>query len=227
MSDYSGASNLEAMAEAVNYNAFLLKLTRRYAGDASQALDFGAGIGTFSRSVRHLGIGVCCVEPDTRQAELLAGDRFTVYRDINDTPPNEYDYVYSLNVLEHIEEDEAALRQIWERLKVGGKLFVYVPAFEALYSGMDRRVGHLRRYRKGELVARMTRAGFDVRHARYCDCLGYFASLAYKWIGDSSGQINVPALVAYDRLIFPLSRALDLIAAPFFGKNVLAVGVKR
>lgn len=57
----------------------------------------------------------------------------------------------------------------------------------------------------------------------YVDCLGVPASLAYKWAGSSSGRMNVSALSAYDRFVFPVSRALDTLFGRVGGKNLLVV----
>jgi len=223
MSDYGGTDNLEAMAQAINYNSFLFDLAEGCSSEGATVLDFGAGIGTFAAEMRRRGLDVRCVEPDAQQALRLSKDQFVVYQSIDDSPVETFDYVYSLNVLEHIEDDELALRQIYQKLRPGGRLLVYVPAFQLLYSSMDRKVGHFRRYRKGDLAGRLARAGFKVSEARYCDSLGFFASLVFKLVGDESGSLNVRALVAYDRFLFPMSRLLDKLVDRILGKNVLAI----
>ena len=89
---------------------------------------------------------------------------------------------------------------------------------------MDRKVGHFRRYRMGDLTARLVDAGFRVGTARYVDCLGFFVTLLYRFVGSRSGDINASSVRAYDRLVFPLSRALDRLFGPLFGKNLMIVG---
>ena len=122
-------------------------------------------------------------------------------------------------------------RRAWEeacragsRLKPGGVLLVYVPAFPLLYSSMDRKVGHVRRYRHGRLVGLLGAAGLKVEFISHQDCLGFFAGLLFKLIGNDTGTFDRRSLVAYDRYVFPLSRRLDRLAGMFFGKNLLAVG---
>ena len=109
-------------------------------------------------------------------------------------------------------------------MKPGAPVLVYVPAFPVLYTTMDSNVGHVRRYRMRALLSRMRAAGLDIVRAEYVDSIGFFASLAYKWFGDAEGRVNRRALVVYDRVVFPVSRILDLVCRRWFGKNLLVVG---
>ena len=73
--------------------------------------------------------------------------------------------IYAINVIEHIADDVAALAQLRELLRPGGKLVIFVPAFPMLYSEMDRRIGHFRRYRLTALASATERAGLVVDRA--------------------------------------------------------------
>src|SRR5262249_36598229 len=90
-------------------------------------------------------------------------------------PP--FDSAVLINVLEHIEDDDGALRELSARLKPGGRLILWVPAFKLLYSDFDRKIGHYRRYRMPGLKAQLTRAGYDVGHIRYVNSIGALAWL--------------------------------------------------
>lgn len=209
----SGGANLEVMEEAVRYNRFLLGLIE----PRGRVLDFGAGSGTFARPLAASGVDLVCVEPHPR--DELQGLR--VYRDAREIEPKSIDLVYSFNVLEHIEDDAAALAALRRVLKPGGRLLLYVPAFMALYSAMDRRVGHLRRYTKTTLRDVVLDAGFTVHDVRYADSLGFLATLGYKAIGSKSGELNPRSVRLYDRYVFPLSRMLDHVLDPLIGKNLI------
>lgn len=225
---YSGVDNLEVMAEAVNYNAFLHDLVARSGAGARRGavVDFGAGGGLFADHARRSAGHLTCVEPDTGLRQRLAARGHIAVADIAALPDASQDYVYSLNVLEHIEDDAAALRALHRVLKPGGRLFIYTPAFQLLYSAMDRKVGHHRRYTRGQLRRLLEQAGFSVETARYADSLGFFAALLYRFIGNEDGSINRQALTLYDRAVFPLSCALDRLCQRSFGKNVFAVATK-
>jgi SAM-dependent methyltransferase len=221
--EYVGAVNLEAMAEAHRYNAFLVDLVVGALGDCPRCLDFGAGDGLMTRLVAQRGLRPSCVEPDGRLAARLAASGFTVWPDLADCPDASVDGVYTLNVLEHIEDDLAALRGLRRCLVPGGRLFVYVPAFPVLYSRMDQRVGHFRRYRRAELSAKLAAAGFAVERIAYADSLGFPAALAYRLFARGTGELQPASVALYDRWVFPLSRALDHLVHRWFGKNLLAV----
>jgi SAM-dependent methyltransferase len=226
MNVYEGAENLEVMASAVNYNQFLTQLILSRAKPGDRMLDFGAGIGTFANRVREAGYSVTCVEPDIAQADRVARSGIPVVGQLDQIVDHSVDYIYTLNVLEHIEDDVAALRELGQKLSPGGRILIYVPAFKILFSSMDRRVGHHRRYTLPGLRTAVEAAGLSVEQGRYADCLGFFATLVYKFFGDDSGQIDERALVAYDRIAFPLSRLADIVFGRFFGKNVFLVATR-
>ena len=226
MSDYTGTDNLEVMAEAVNYNAFLHAQVAALACPGDRILDFGAGIGTFARELARHGHAVACLEPDAAQAQRLAGEGLRVVASLDELPDASLDYVYTLNVLEHIDDDNAAMRGIAARLKPGGRLLVYVPAFQVLYSSMDRKVGHVRRYRREGLARVVADAGLVDVVARYVDSIGFLAAFAYRFVGNDDGSIDRGALRAYDRFVFPVSRVLDRLFGRWFGKNVLLTATR-
>jgi len=222
MSAYTGTANLEAMEEAVRYNRFLLGLIE----PAGRVLDFGAGSGTFARQLAAQGADVLCIEPDTGLRKNLESKRLRAHAEVKEIAAESIDLVYSFNVLEHIVDDAAALSELRRVLKPGGRLLLYVPAFMILYSAMDRRIGHLRRYRKGPLAHLVERSGFTVRDVRYADSLGFAAALAFKALGPKSGELNHRSVRHYDRYVFPISRMLDVVLDPVIGKNLILRATK-
>lgn len=219
---YTGVDNLEVMEEAENYNRFLLDLIARHA-QGTRILDFGAGNGTFARPCRARGMDVTALEPDRRLHAMLQESGVPAVRDVGELPDGAFDYAYSLNVLEHIADDVEALRGLIEKLRPGGQFLVYVPAFPTLYTSMDRKVGHVRRYTRATLTAAVAAAGFRVHDVRYADSLGFAATLAFKGLDNGRGDVNRPLLKLYDRLVFPVSRALDALTHRWFGKNLVLV----
>jgi SAM-dependent methyltransferase len=223
---YTGVENLEVMADAVNYNRFLTDLVLSGIRSGTRIVDFGAGAGTFAKPVARAGFDVVCVEPDETLRNLLIESRLTCIADVSSISSESADYAYSLNVLEHIEDDAAAMRELFRILRPGGRLLIYVPAFQALFSSMDRKVGHFRRYRLRHLCRIITCAGFDVLQRTYADCLGFPATLAYKLIDRGGGTVNRKGLRIYDRYAFPASRVLDRVFGRWFGKNALVLAQK-
>lgn len=223
---YTGIDNLEVMQEAVNYNRYLFDLVRHYTPPHGKALDFGAGGGQFAAPLSALGLDITALEPDRGLQQRLRDQGLHAVGSTSEIRDESFDYIYTLNVLEHIDDDVAALHSLHQKLRPGGKLLIYVPAFQILYTSMDAKVGHVRRYTRGMLTNRVQAAGFRIDRVAYADSLGFFASLVFKLIGNKEGTVSLSALKLYDRIIFPLSRALDLLAQRWFGKNLLLVCTK-
>jgi predicted SAM-dependent methyltransferase len=222
---YSGTETLEIMANAKQYNAFLERLVVKYIPNTGKILDIGAGIGTFAQKISLKGYNVHCIEPDYEQSKQIEKMGMPVSASVEDIDDNSVDYIYSLNVLEHIENDTETLKLWAKKLKPNGKILVYVPAFEILYSSFDKSVGHYRRYRKKTLINCFVNAGLQIETARYADSAGFFVSLIYKWINNGSeGKINSGLLIFYDKFLFPLSRLCDFFCSGFIGKNVYVAG---
>ena len=213
---------IEVMEEAVRYNRFLIESLATWFAGAGPLLDFGAGNGRFAAALHERGHRMYGVEPDPALRETIA-ERGVEAREALDAfdPSLRFDGIYSINVLEHVEDDAALLRAFRERLAPGGSLLIYVPAFEVLFSANDARVGHLRRYRRSGLVELARDAGFRVEGAHYVDSLGFFAGLGYRFFGNRDGDLNVAAVRSYDRLVFPLSRVFDRVCQGWLGKNLM------
>ena len=222
---YSGRDNLEAMKNATRYNEFLIGLIRKNSvGDL--ALDHGAGAGTFAKPVSEANINVLCMEPDDTLRAELTDSGLDVAASLEEIPDGSVDYAYTLNVLEHIEDDRKAIAGLYRCLKPGGRILVYVPAFQILYSQMDDHVGHFRRYRRKPLIQVLQSVGFEVSQGRYVDGLGFLATLVYKLVGDRSGSVSPGSVAFYDSLIFPISRVIDFLSVGSFGKNLAIVATK-
>jgi SAM-dependent methyltransferase len=224
---YEGRETLEAMQEAKNYNAHLRCLIRTFALDTSAVLDFGAGIGDFSNSLELPPGSVTCIEPDKDAQQLLDSRGFETHNDLTHIQDSRFTYIFTLNVLEHIEDEAKALAELYRVLRPGGRIFLYVPAFNLLYSAMDAAVGHHRRYTMKTMTEVLMAAGFIIDNRSYADALGFFVLLAYKFINRQPDGVLTPASVRlYDRLIFPASRLVSPLLSRVVGKNLYVVAHK-
>jgi SAM-dependent methyltransferase len=77
----------------------------------------------------------------------------------------EFDVIGAFDVLEHINEDEQVLREMYRAAKPGGGIVVTVPQHAFLWSHVDETAGHVRRYRARDLTGKISRAGFRVVRA--------------------------------------------------------------
>jgi SAM-dependent methyltransferase len=220
---YSGTDNLEIMEEASNYNAFLLNLVTAHTRLDDEILDFGAGTGVLARPLAAAGYRISCIEPAEQLRSRLQASGLVTYPVGQELASESFDLIYTFNVLEHIQDHGGTLVMLRRLLKPGGQLVVYVPAFPILYSSIDRKIGHLRRYRHAELGALLQEAGMRIGYLGYQDSLGFAAALIFKLVGNDNGNISRRALLACDRYVFGVSRFIDRWASRFFGKNLLAV----
>jgi SAM-dependent methyltransferase len=216
---YSGVDVLEALERAHNYNDYLTRLICE-STESKDLADFGAGIGTFSKRLRAGGYHVKCIEPDSLQRERLEDQGFDTCASITSVPDDSLSFIFSLNVFEHIEHDTDAIREVRQKLKPGGALLIYVPAFECLWTNLDEKLCHHRRYTKKTLRRLVEQEGFTIEHVRYADCLGFIAALVFRVLNRSASTVTATAISFYDRWIFPPSRVLDKLFGRWFGKNV-------
>ena len=153
-------------------------------------LDFGAGKGEFADKVQDVfeNCRVTALEPD--QTLLRCSEKVVRKFSLSEINDNSLDLIYSFNVLEHIENDTETLMLLYDKLIKGGKLVLYVPAFPCLYSEMDKKVGHWRRYTKKELIDKLQNVGFNVVACQYKDGIGWFASWFYKFYKNNYTGFN-------------------------------------
>ena len=78
-----------------------------------------------------------------------------------------FDCVIISEVLEHIKDDVSVMKSVRKLLNEDGKLFISVPALEALRHERDECLGHLRRYSKKELKTKLKKAGFKVLRIKW------------------------------------------------------------
>lgn len=187
---------------------------------------FGAGTGALAEVMKQQhGLKPICVEIDPKLIEILKSKEFQTYTDIS-LIPGLVNSVYTSNVLEHIENDTDALVSIKKKMLPGALLVIYVPALPFLFSEMDAKVGHYRRYTKKELLEKVSQAGFGIRDCYYNDCLGVLAWGSLKLFGykGKSGIGSKKSLIIYDRVVYPISMLLDfLFMKRLMGKNLLLI----
>ncbi len=183
-------------------------------------------MGTFAKRLQREGYEVVCVEPDENQRQQLIDEGFEALPAIDTLPDNAASFVFSLNVFEHIREDAAAIVQLWKKLRPGGVVLIYVPAFDCLWSSLDDQVKHCRRYTKRSLRQLVEQAGFLVEEVRYVDAIGFLAALGFGALRPSAATITPRSVTFYDRWLFRPSRSLDKLFHPFFGKNVYVIARK-
>ena len=139
---------------------------------------------------------------------------------LNNTPHHSYDTVVMVNVLEHIEDDRAAARGLFDALTPGGKLLIFVPALPFLFSELDRIYGHFRRYRRQELKLCVESAGFRIEKLRYFDITGVLPWWLLNTLMRKT-SFHQPSLTVYDKLFVPPTKLIESVLPPPLGKNLI------
>jgi SAM-dependent methyltransferase len=222
--------------------ALLRRLLARHVSagrEPPRLLDFGCGTG--GNAVGYADVGpVVGVEPDA-EALRFAGTRpgatrhrLDYCRAVGTARPlrsGAFDAVLASDVLEHIADDAAAVREIARVLRPGGAFIFSVPAHPWLWSAHDVALWHQRRYRRGELVRLLEGAGLRVRWLSYWNAVLFPVVAARRVLaprlGDkSAGSDTVlpspPVNSVLAGILGAEARALDWIRFPF---GVSLVGV--
>ena len=213
-----------------NYNTSIIKLFSDGLNyESGPVLDFGAGNGTLAEIWREkFGITPFCSEIDPNLRFELEKKGFKTIKDMK-LERRKFSYIYTSNVLEHIENDLAALKELNRVLAKGGRLAIYVPAMPYLFSELDFNVGHFRRYTKKYLSHILKESDFRIISIKYADSLGFFAALLIKILGFGPDKMlgSFSSLSFYDEKIFPISKFFDNIGVSnFFGKNLIVIAEK-
>ncbi len=220
----------ERMTRATNYFAWQHRLAARQLG--RRVIEIGCGIGNFTsllldrEAVLAVDAEAACIEklrarfPGQKNLQALTCDAASPeFASLAEFRP---DSCVCLNVLEHIEDDGAALRRMAGVLAPGGVTVLIVPAFPSLYGPIDELLGHHRRYTRGSISSLAQSAGFRVREAYYLNAIGFFGwwinAHILKRRAQSASQIEV-----FDRYIVPVSSRTEALIRPPFGQSLFVV----
>jgi SAM-dependent methyltransferase len=126
--------------------------------------EVGAGNGNASIPITRLGIPVIGIEPLKSGATGLASQGFTVYCDLLehlDFPDASIAAIGAFDVLEHLENPQNLLMEIYRVLQPGGIFISTVPANQWMFSDFDLSIGHFRRYSKRTLRLELETVGLE------------------------------------------------------------------
>lgn len=200
-------------------------------------MEVGSGIGNFTERIMDAKSvsSVTCFEIDKSCCEAFRkrlGPKSTWPKvklheyDFNKSDLKErFDFIFSLNVLEHIENDSEAVRKLIEYLKPGCFLFLYLPAMPCIYGSIDRELQHYRRYNKRMLKGLFQGLHVEIMKTRYCNMIGaagwFYTNRILKRKSQSPGMVSF-----YDRYIFPFSNYMERFLPNFFGSNIYILARK-
>ncbi len=208
------------LASAENYNRWIYSQIAPYLGN--RILDVGCAIGNITQfyADRELIIGVDVIPEELEVArERFAGKNYEAYHLDVSSPSllqfrdRKLDTAVCLNVLEHVEDDVHAMRNLRDTLAPGARLCVLVPVNKWLYGPMDAIDHHYRRYTKAEMNAKITDAGLILEHQNYFNMLGiaawFFTNRVMRRSMAAPAQYSI-----YDKLVPVLSRIERAVSVP-------------
>ena len=224
---YAG-TELELFAHATHWKAYFARHLSPYI--TGRVLEVGAGIGGNITQLTNRNVqDWLALEPDRKLADeitrrlqqgTLPSNCRVLVGTLDAVPRQEqFNTILYIDVLEHIENDRSEVALAAELLAPGGRLIVLAPAHQFLYSPFDRSIGHFRRYNLAGLK-RLTPPGCRVATSFMLDSVGFFASLANRWILRAA-MPTTAQIATWDRAIIPLSRVFDPITNHRFGKSAI------
>ncbi|HEU5483093.1 MAG TPA: class I SAM-dependent methyltransferase [Sphingomicrobium sp.] len=166
----------------------------------ARLLEVGCGTGHNLSMLRRFGeVDATEIDPAAREiAEKRLGHRVSAARlpELAGIEQGHYDLVAALDVVEHIDDDRAAVAGLARRLRPGGRLLLTIPAHQWMWSAHDDLNHHKRRYSKGSLTRLIKDSPLRL------DSIGYFnsflfplaigARMASKVTGGGDGDDKLP-----------------------------------
>lgn len=231
--------NTERQTKIITDNNFtyrlLLKEINKYIKSKSKVLDIGCGAGTISfyfsgkvSSVLGIDISERAIESATQSAHVLGlkNAKFETMEFPNKSPKGRFDFIIFTEVIEHLEDDNKAIKQITKSLNENGILLLSTPSKNAplhrlgYAKGFDNRVGHLRRYGANQLVLMCKDNGLEVLEIKKIE--GIIRN--FLFLSPVAGK-----LVRFVKFyISDLVTFIDNLTVPILGEsNIIIVAKKR
>lgn len=227
-------SDLDIMTGAVNYRRWLFGQVSTYLG--KRVFEIGAGIGNYTEFLLDHECIVCLEIHAEAAARLCARfghlPHMHIFQgDIADSSLRELakyacDSAICFNVLEHVQDDVAALDNIAHILVPHARLLLIVPALPMIMGTVDRSLGHYRRYTRASLIRVLHAANYRIEKINYMNLPGIFGwwlnNRLFKRTEESPKQIQF-----YDRIIVPWVSTLEKIVQPPIGLSLVCVATSQ
>lgn len=139
------------------------------------------------------------------------------------------DTIVLLDVLEHIENDQAALDKLYSSLSNEGKLLLRLPALNFLYCDIDKSIFHFRRYYKNEIKRKLEKAGFKIIKLKYMNFPGiflyFFKGKILRKKQPMSTTLSDSSISFFNKVV-PIIEKVENIITPLLGQQLIVVAQK-
>ena len=230
---YTG-SELEIFERAINWKDYYYELCAKFLQNNESVLEVGAGIGGLTKIYlrNRFYKKWTCIEPDKKNYKKLKKN-LEIYSKKNNLEiinssiedylkvSKKFDLIILADVLEHLQNDKEILFRLYKILNSKGRIILFTPACQYLYSKFDKEIGHFRRY-SFETLENIIPNNSEILMLKYIDSFGFFASLTNKLIIKSATP-SLKQILFWDRLIIPISKKLDYFFSYKFGKNIFMI----
>ena len=234
--DAEGLETLQAIKEADAFNLWMYQQIAPFI--KSPVLEIGSGIGNISECCMREGHDLIMTDIREEYLQFLKG-RFPdvghqiIQLDLVDVAFDErykqyegkFNTVFALNVIEHIEEDDKAIKNAIKLLAPGGILIILVPAHPLLYNKIDRHLFHFKRYTKSELKRLMQLNQLQLKTIQGFNALGIMAWV-YGGHVARKGVIGGNDMKLYNKLV-PIAKFLDKLFLRKLGLSLIAISHKK
>ncbi len=232
-SKYKGTPTLEVLEGAHRYNNWIAQSILPFV--KPPVLEIGAGIGNLSALFIHK-TPITLSDLENEFVNILK-DKFNHEKkvlvkkfDISISPDSsmikKYNTVISVNVLEHIEDDLKALKNLKKTLKKKGKIILLVPAKKKAYSKLDKELGHFKRYEKEELSQLLTLAGFKVEKIHFFNMVGLLTWITRNYLTSQNVQLTARQIAMFDSIV-PILRPIEKRIKIPIGISLIAVATNE
>ena len=231
--DFSLAT-LSVIKEAENFNRWMYQTIRSYCN--GEILEIGSGIGNISEFLLKDGYQMTLSDVRKDYCDRLA-DKFSeagnlrgilhldiVHADFEKEYQDHFsrfDTVFALNVIEHVPDDNLAIRNCRSLLKSNGRLIILVPAYPHLYNRFDKGLEHYRRYTKKSLSILIANNNFRIISSQYFNAVGV---IGWYISGKLQRNASIPndQMKVYDYLV-PVIKIIDKVLFNQVGLSVISV----
>jgi len=233
--DVEGEETLDAISGADNFNRWMYDTISPYC--SGNILEIGSGIGNISKyfladkanitlsDIRDEYCGklqktFVDFSPEIINVNIADSNFDENYQHLFE----KFDSIFSLNVVEHIEDDKLAMKNCKKLLKQNGTIITLVPAWNALYNEFDKALEHYRRYNR-KTLKKLVGAEYKIIHTQYFNLIGILG-----WIlsGSILKKKTIPKgqMGLYNKLV-PVFKIIDKIIFNKLGLSVICVAEKE